>query len=224
MIPRILHQVRIGVKKTPTPDEEIFLRSFHSFNPGWEVMVWDEERVRSCLDMHYTLLRIRPFVIAADIIRLMALEQYGGMYLDLDVACGGCVDDFLKPDMINVVNIWADINGKVSNPFYYTWSNNWMLAAPGGHPLMVEIAKSALSNAMAVPEETRPHKVCDIAGPVFIGSCARKYPDDIFLVGHTYLYEQFCLQQVKPPTNPILVHLAESSWQSKNPPRRIEIL
>ena len=212
------------MKKTPTEDENRLLRSFHDLNPGWEVMVWDDDRVRSCLTKHYTILRIRPFIIAADIIRLMALEQYGGMYLDLDVACGGCVDDFLKPDKIHIVNIWADVNGVVNHQFYYDWSNNWMLASPANHPLMSHIAEKALSNALFVPAETRAQKICDIAGPIFIGQCAKKYPEDIFLVGYKYLYELYCLQQVNPPSNPILIHLAESSWQSKNPPQPIHPL
>lgn len=73
------------------------LDSWKRHLPDYEVVVWDRQRVD--LDwnpwVRETILH-RKYAFAADYIRLYALYQMGGIYLDADVEVTGSFDDLLS--------------------------------------------------------------------------------------------------------------------------------
>lgn len=86
MIPKILHYIWFGSNPL-TPLAEDCLASWKTVMPDWQIMRWDE----SNFDIAVAPLYVRQayetlkFAFVSDYVRLWALEQYGGVYVDTDV-------------------------------------------------------------------------------------------------------------------------------------------
>lgn len=86
MIPHIIHYCWFGKGQKPNLVEQC-MASWHRFMPDWTYMEWNEDNfdvasaplyVRQAYD-------VRKYAFVSDYVRLWALEQYGGVYLDTDV-------------------------------------------------------------------------------------------------------------------------------------------
>lgn len=85
MIPHIIHYCWLSGEKYP-PLVRKCLDSWRERLPGWTFRLWDA----SCLEeinctYAWDAYRDRTYAIACDVIRLYAIQKYGGFYLDLDV-------------------------------------------------------------------------------------------------------------------------------------------
>lgn len=84
-IPKIIHYVWLG--GTPMPPEIIdCIRSWRDHMPDYEVRRWDETSLDE-IDSVFVREAVaeRKWAFASDVIRLHALYNYGGVYLDTDV-------------------------------------------------------------------------------------------------------------------------------------------
>lgn len=85
MIPKIIHYCWIGGAPLPELAERC-LASWKEQMPDWVYMRWDE----SNFDIAAAPLYVRQayeaqkFAFVSDYVRLWALEQYGGLYMDVD--------------------------------------------------------------------------------------------------------------------------------------------
>ena len=99
MIPRIIHYCWFGGAPLPEMAEQC-LASWHEHMPEWEFLRWDEASLSQALSpqkgkegcwLDYMPLYVRQaydarkFAFVSDYVRLWALEQYGGVYVDTDV-------------------------------------------------------------------------------------------------------------------------------------------
>lgn len=86
MIPKIIHYVWMGGAALP-PLEEKCVASWKEYMPDWEYMRWDETNFDIASAPLYVqqAYEARKFAFVSDYVRLWALEQYGGVYLDTDV-------------------------------------------------------------------------------------------------------------------------------------------
>lgn len=85
MIPKIIHYSWFG--DSPKPElVERCIASWHRFMPNWIYMEWNEHNfdiaaaplyVRQAYEAH-------QYAFVSDYVRLWALEQYGGVYMDVD--------------------------------------------------------------------------------------------------------------------------------------------
>lgn len=84
MIPKIIHYTWFSGDPFP-PDVQRCLDSWHLYMPDWEFRLWDRASV-SHLDSSWLkeCLSVGKWAFAADYVRLYALANYGGVYLDLD--------------------------------------------------------------------------------------------------------------------------------------------
>ena len=85
MIPRIIHYCWFG--GNPLPDlEQRCLASWHQHMPDWEYMWWNEDTFDISSAPLYVrqAYEARKFAFVSDYVRLWALEQYGGLYMDVD--------------------------------------------------------------------------------------------------------------------------------------------
>jgi hypothetical protein len=94
VIPRILHYVWVG---GPLPDKQrAYIDSWRATNPDFQVMAWNETNI----DMREPLIRdayaARKWAKVADVARLMAVQQYGGIYLDTDFKVFKPLDPLLQ--------------------------------------------------------------------------------------------------------------------------------
>ena len=104
MIPKIIHYCWFGGNSLP-PLVEQCISSWREHMPDWEYMRWDEAslsqalnqpnpnpslkgRETNWLDYMPTYVKqayeARKFAFVSDYVRLWALEQYGGLYMDVD--------------------------------------------------------------------------------------------------------------------------------------------
>lgn len=96
MIPKIIHYCWIGGAEMPELEQRC-LASWHQHMPDWEYRRWDESNfdiaeaplyVRQAYDA-------RKFAFVSDYVRLWALEQYGGLYMDVDFEVFRPFDDLM---------------------------------------------------------------------------------------------------------------------------------
>ena len=85
MIPKIIHYCWLS--KDPIPkDMQMFIDGWYEKLPDYEFMLWDFNR----FDIHSSqwvkeAFSKKKYAFAADYIRLYALYNYGGIYMDMDV-------------------------------------------------------------------------------------------------------------------------------------------
>lgn len=86
MIPKILHYVWMGGNPlTPLADQ--CLASWKAMMPDWQIIRWDETNFDIAAAPLYVrqAYEARKYAFVSDYVRLWALEQYGGVYVDTDV-------------------------------------------------------------------------------------------------------------------------------------------
>ena len=89
MIPKILHYIWLGEKKTPLVEKCI--SSFHKYLPDYEIKEWNEKNID--ISNYSPLLKKKweesynekKFAYCSDITRLYIMKEYGGIYVDTDV-------------------------------------------------------------------------------------------------------------------------------------------
>lgn len=96
-IPKILHYCWFGGKPKP-PLAEKCIRSWRKFCPDFEIREWNEsnfdlEQVPAYVRQAYEAGR---WAFVTDYVRLRALTEVGGVYLDTDVEIVRSLDPFLK--------------------------------------------------------------------------------------------------------------------------------
>lgn len=85
MIPKIIHYCWIGVAEMPELEQRC-LASWKKYMPNWEYRCWNEETFDVSQAPLYVrqAYEARKFAFVSDYVRLWALEQYGGLYMDVD--------------------------------------------------------------------------------------------------------------------------------------------
>lgn len=95
MIPKIIHYCWFGHGEMPQLAKDC-IASWHRYMPDWEYRLWREDcfDVNSCV---YTreAYEAGKFAFVSDYVRLWALYQEGGLYLDVDFEVYRPFDDLL---------------------------------------------------------------------------------------------------------------------------------
>ena len=95
MIPKIIHYCWLSGDEYPEVIKEC-LSSWKKYLPDYEIWLWDTKRfnVESTLWTKQAF-ETKKYAFAADYIRLYALYNYGGIYLDSDISVFKSFDDLL---------------------------------------------------------------------------------------------------------------------------------
>lgn len=97
-IPKILHYIWLGGKEKPASVLKC-IESWKTYCPDYQFVEWNEERFghgRSKI-VDYAL-KMKNWAYAADVIRVVALEEMGGIYFDTDLELVAPIDDLLVYD------------------------------------------------------------------------------------------------------------------------------
>lgn len=96
-IPRIAHYVWIGNAEQSETVRKC-IASFRTHLPDYQLICWDNERSQEVFERYpyaREAFEAGVFAFASDVIRLYALREYGGVYLDSDVELFKSLDPFL---------------------------------------------------------------------------------------------------------------------------------
>lgn len=96
MVPKIIHYCWFGKKEKPEIVKKC-IQSWKNYLPDYEVMEWNEENfnIEKFLFTKQAY-DIRNYAFVSDYVRVYALYNYGGVYLDTDTEILGSLDDFLS--------------------------------------------------------------------------------------------------------------------------------
>lgn len=98
-IPKIIHYCWFGPK--PIPELELkCMKTWTEFLPDYEFMFWNEETFDINNSCNYVkqAYESRHYPFVADYVRLYALVEFGGIYLDTDIQLLTTLDKFLYND------------------------------------------------------------------------------------------------------------------------------
>lgn len=96
MIPRIIHYCWFGKSEMPELAQKC-IASWHKYMPDWEYKLWSENNF-DVSSVPYTKesYEAKKYAFVSDYVRLWALSNEGGLYLDTDVEVFKPFDDLLK--------------------------------------------------------------------------------------------------------------------------------
>lgn len=96
MIPKIIHYCWIGGAPLPPLAEEC-MASWKKNMPEWEYRRWDETNFDIAAAPLYVrqAYEARKYAFVSDYVRLWALEQYGGLYMDVDFLVHRSFEDIM---------------------------------------------------------------------------------------------------------------------------------
>jgi len=95
-IPKVIHYCWLSGE--PYPDlVRKCMESWQRYLPDYQFVLWDKEKIKE-FDCHWinSAIIAKKWAFAADYIRLYALYNYGGIYLDCDVEVIKPFDDLLE--------------------------------------------------------------------------------------------------------------------------------
>lgn len=126
MIPKVIHYCWFGRGEMPKLMKKC-LKSWEKFCPDWKIVRWDEDS----FDIGSTLwtkqaYEAKKYAFVADFVRIQALYEQGGVYLDTDQELIRPLEPFLHHEafmgFLDAVNISAGVIG-----------------AEKGHPVMARM-------------------------------------------------------------------------------------
>lgn len=96
MIPKIIHYCWIGGAEMPELAKEC-IASWKKHMPNWEYKRWDESNFDIAAAPLYVqqAYESHKYAFVSDYVRLWALEQYGGLYMDVDFEVFRPFDDLM---------------------------------------------------------------------------------------------------------------------------------
>lgn len=96
MIPKIIHYCWFGGKEMPKLAKKC-LKSWEKYCPDYKIMCWNEETFDINSNQYVKeAYENKKFAFVTDYVRLYALYNYGGVYMDTDVEVLKPIDNFLE--------------------------------------------------------------------------------------------------------------------------------
>ena len=96
MIPKIIHYCWFGGNPIPEKEQRC-IESWKKFCPDFEIQEWNENNFDiSCNSYVAEAYQARKYAFVSDFVRLWALAQYGGIYLDTDVELCQSIEPLLS--------------------------------------------------------------------------------------------------------------------------------
>lgn len=136
MIPRKVHYCWFG--KGPKGDlAEMCMKSWRRHLPGYELIEWNEGNADLSSDYAQEALRQKRWSKVANLVRLQALLDQGGVYFDTDVEVVKPIDPLLNAQCFAGFQMLEESN---------EWVNNAVLGGVPGHQFFRDCIQSTLSH------------------------------------------------------------------------------
>lgn len=215
MIPKIIHYVWLGGKPM-SPLGERCLESWKRHLPGWEIKRWDESNSPMGQFFVAKMMKGGKVAFASDYIRLHALLESGGLYLDTDV------EIFRDPgEMVEGTRLILGFHSVQNRLWKCALATCW-IAAPQGFSLLRSIHKRyealdrAVMNNTFFTEEILPlfgNRALPPGGrfPYLENASVRIYHRD-------YFGSQLGIKSVDATVDPVAMHYGTGDWGGRADP------
>lgn len=131
MIPKLIHYCWFGPSPLPA-DSQQFIEGWRKLHPEFEFKYWNEKNIPDFPNVKRNLEN-GQYAFASDYIRLWALKEYGGIYLDTDF-------EVLKPlDSLCGLNCFVAFQYKKKNKY---WVTNAIMGSFPDHPFILDCIKT----------------------------------------------------------------------------------
>jgi len=205
MIPKIIHYVWLGGSPL-NPLGKHCLESWQKHLPGWRIHRWDESNSPIAHPYVSQMLGEKKYAFASDYVRLQALADYGGIYLDTDMELCGDVQPILSAPCV-----LAFLSSQ-NRPSKNSVALGFIAAAPS-HPWILELLaeyqdlRKAIMNTTLATHSLRKKGLRDLRD--------HSPHQDFWDLGDVRIYHSEYFYSSSLPTHPgraIGFHHAEGSW------------
>ena len=224
MIPKIIHYCWFGGNPLPKLEQQC-LASWHEHMPDWEYMRWNESNFDIAAAPLYVrqAYEAKKYAFVSDYVRLWALEQFGGLYMDVDFMVYRPFDE-----LMDMYPAFAGYEGSKRNPVmqgviaseaHGAWVTD-MLSTYATRPFIKpDGSYDMLSNTGFFTDRLESH------GMLIDGVEKDVFVDNIFFL-HVFPVHYFCPvlttgENVRTEET-YCEHKGESSWTKKG--RKAKIL
>lgn len=130
MIPKIIHYCWFGNKELQD-ESKTYIHEWKELNPEWEIIFWNEENLP--FDELYitTAFKERNWANMSNFLRLYALKEYGGIYLDTDIKLIKPLDTFCNDKCF-----FGFEEGEEASDIF--WVNNAICGSEKKHPFITQ--------------------------------------------------------------------------------------
>ena len=132
MIPKKIHYTWFSNEPYPATIKRC-IQSWQKLMPDYEFIHWDMNRIAN-IDSQFLqeAIKEKKWAFAADFVRLWALYDEGGIYLDTDVVCYKSFDNLLNDRCFIGKENSVHINGRMTEQYL----TSHCMGAETGHPFM----------------------------------------------------------------------------------------
>lgn len=212
MIPKVIHYCWLS--GDPVPENlQNYMKTWREKLPDYEFVLWDKSR----FDIHSVkwveqAYEAKKYAFAADYIRLYALYNYGGIYMDMDVEVRKPFDDILDHPYFFGAETQTGIEGGIFGAEKGCIYIKECLDFYTGREFVNE---DGSLNMIGLPKVmygqlVQQHKIEITPNPDFTREALQVYPFDFFTAksGDTGV--------VKPTRNTYTIHHFAGSWLPKS--------
>ena len=240
MIPHILHYCWFGHGLMPQAQEDC-INGWRRLMPDWQIIRWDESNfdVNLC---PYTAeaYKDKRWAFVADVARLKALSEMGGVYMDTDVELYTSLESYTENHLFSGVEIYReefereglpllDVEGKPLEPMTQIPCCGFLSAVVGaeaGHPLIRECLDFYLNRQARNEDGNLNSIVIDGVLAAHAVSYGFRYVEREQRLPLMTLYApaQFAYAGVPITRQAVLYHHTAWSWMPKTRKQRLFLL
>ena len=210
-IPKIIHYCWFGGK--PMPELAVnCIESWKKYLPEFELRLWNEETFD--LDMYPYAREAydnRKFAFVTDVVRLWALEKFGGVYMDTDVEILRPLGELMELPAFtgyeaSMAN--APVTGLMASAPHGVWVKEQLAYYEGKHFVNPD-------GTLDLTPNTKPIADIMVAGGFVINGKYQVYKNDM----HVFPVDYFCpltsTRVLKLTKNTYCIHHFAGSWVEK---------
>ena len=124
-IPKIIHYCWFGGNPYPTKLKK-YIETCHKFLPNYKFVLWNEDNFNIENSCQYVIdaYKEKKYAFVSDYVRLYALYQYGGIYLDTDIE----MIKAIPPEVLCDELVFSlDDGGYIAGSFIASTANNQVI-------------------------------------------------------------------------------------------------
>lgn len=107
--PKLIHYCWISEDPFP-PLVKKCIKSWKTIMPDYKLILWDRKRCEALnIPFINDAIQMKKYAFAADVVRVMALYQEGGIYLDSDVLLKKNLETLLNDDFVSFIEFYPHL-------------------------------------------------------------------------------------------------------------------